>query len=233
MASPARLRDNAAHYFAKLVTAQKGIPAASLVSALVFLVPSALTYEAPDNLTTEQTATVVEEIRNDLAIFREEYRGIKYLDVIEDYNNKDLTAFTARQRLRLETVNKFHDDVRPVLERILFDGNLSEQQAKELMQEFSDNIKPPQKISEHLHISDFGRLREHRHTALQNPENDTVGKVLAATASENKMINTAGFVLPMLLAAFLFIGLAADIPEDRRLQRLAREKPKRPPHFKH
>lgn len=229
MALPARLRDNATYYFAKLVTAKKGLPAASLVFAIIFSAPAVLTYEAPDNQTTEQTAATVEEIRNNLAIFKEEYRGIKHLEVIEDSN---ITAFTARQRMRLETVNKFHDDVRPVLERILFDGNLSEQQAEELMREFSENIKPPQQIAEHLHIRNFGYLREHRNMALQNPENDTVEKILAATALQNEVVDTSRWLLPFIFAVFLLIGFP-EISKDPTLRSIARTKPKRPPRFKH
>ena len=233
MGSPARLRDSTKHHFAKLVTAQKGLPVASLVSALVFSAPIILTNETPDSLTTEHTATVLEEVRNDLAIFQEEYRNIKYLTTAIAHHNMSPASFEEQQRQRLEVINKFHDDVRPMLERILFDGNLSEKQVEELMREFSNTIQPPQQIAKHLHIRDFSRLREHRQLAMQNTKNETVEDVLTATASKNKSVDAARIVLPILLAAFLFIGLASDIPENRTLHRLAREKPKRPPRFKH
>ena len=118
--------------------------------------------EMPDNITNEHTAEVYAGLQENLAELQTAYKSVEAIDAKIKTGHYPGTTLDALQTERYRTADKFKDMAVPVISKILTNEALSESQAKDLIEEFSETMMPATDVHRYADIDDYGFLRDAR-----------------------------------------------------------------------
>ena len=187
--------------------------------------------EMPDNITNEHTAEVYAGLQEDLSELQTAYKSVEAIDAKIKTGHYPGTTLDALQTQRYQTVDAFKDQAVPVISKILTNEALSESQAKDLIEEFSETMMPATDVHRYADIEDYGFLRDARDEARAHSYD--ASSLLSRTESIVRDYDNDKHAYAGAMLGVFFIFLPMLLEMSGSLRQHARRRPERKTTPKH